>query len=60
MQMQSNAIIDTCIEIAFYMRGGIQYEDAFNLTPAERSRIINFISKRIENEMKKPFKTPIY
>jgi hypothetical protein len=42
------------------MRGGIQYEDAFNLTPAERSRIVNFISKRIENEIKKPFKIPIY
>ena len=60
MEMHTNSIIDACIEISFYMRGGVQYEDAFNLTPAERSRMVGFISKRIDNELKKPFKVPIY
>lgn len=60
MAAHRNMVVDVCMEIAFYMRGGIQYEDAFDLTPAERTRFVGFISKRIEGEMKKPFKVPIY
>lgn len=42
------------------MRGSIQYKDVYDLTPAERNRMINFIAKRLENEFKKSFKTQVY
>ena len=48
-------LIDECINIAYWMRGGIQYPDTFNLTFFERQRFGTFISDRLENEAKKSF-----
>lgn len=35
------------------MRGGIQYNDVFDLVYLERMRMMNFINKRLETEMDK-------
>lgn len=35
------------------MRGGETYEGVFDLTYWERSRMMNFINKRLESEMEK-------
>jgi hypothetical protein len=55
---EHDAILSSCAEIAFFMRGAIQYKDTFELTPNERTLINKFISKRLEVESKKP--NPVY
>lgn len=40
------------------MRGAVQYEDTFNLTPTERQLMFDFIEQRLEIEGKKT--VPIY
>lgn len=49
----SSALIDHAINIAYYMRGAQQYDDVFDLTYAERQRMIEFINSRIKSEMEK-------
>ncbi|MNC78100.1 hypothetical protein D3C75_1302330 [compost metagenome] len=36
------------------MRGGLQYHDAFDMTPVERDLMNDFVSERIEQELKSP------
>lgn len=40
------------------MRGGMQYDDVYEMTPTERQIAVKFITDRLEHEMKKP--NPIY
>jgi len=55
---EASQIVESCISLTYFMRGGIQYEDMLQRTPAERQRIHDFIEKRLEVEVKKM--TPVY
>jgi hypothetical protein len=56
-QFQSEAknILETCITIAYYMRGGIQYDDLLTRSPVERELFLDFIKERLEIENKKMY-----
>ena len=40
------------------MRGGMDYDKLYEVTPNERKIAVKFITDRLENEMKKM--TPVY
>lgn len=46
------SIIETATQIAYFMRGGVTYDDVMFRTPGERDIMIRFLEKRIEAEMK--------
>lgn len=47
-------IVDEAVELSYFMRGAIQYEDMFDTTYHERQRMGNFIEKRLKDEGAKP------
>lgn len=53
MRKASKDILTSIIELVYFMRGGLQYHDAFRLTPYERETMGSFIDKRLEIEGKK-------
>ena len=58
LKRASEMLIDECIQISYFMRGALTYEEALQRTPGERQRIGNFIEKRLEQEAKSPY--PVY
>ena len=47
-------IVDEAIELSYFMRGAIQYNEMLDTTYAERQRISTFIEKRLKDEGSKP------
>lgn len=58
LEGQTDNIISNCIELTYFMRGAIQYDDMMALTPKERKLVAAFLDKRMEIEGKK--KNPVY
>jgi hypothetical protein len=58
MNQEVSTIIDGCITLAYFMRGGVQYHALLDTSPAERSSMNEFIEKRLEQESKKMH--PVY
>ena len=58
LEGQAKAILSGCIEMTYFMRGGIQYEDFMELSPMERKLISAFLDKRLEAEGKRL--NPVY
>lgn len=53
LKREAAMIIDEVIQLAYWMRGGIGYEELMRRSPIERERISDFISKRLEQESKR-------
>lgn len=53
LEKGSKSLIDHAITISYFMRGSQQYEDVYDLTYLERSRMMHFINKRLEAENEK-------
>lgn len=51
-------LIENVVQIVYFMRGSIQYDDIMFRTPFERQVMEEFIEKRLESESKKHF--PVY
>ena len=51
-------IISSVIELCWFMRGSIGYEEMMRRTPGERQRVSEFISKRLEKL--KDVQYPVY
>lgn len=51
---QASNIVKHIIELVYFMRGGVTYEEMMNRTPGERHLIEEFINKRLEIEKKNP------
>jgi hypothetical protein len=58
LEGQSDDITKECIEIAYFMRGAVPYQDFKELTPRERRLMGEFLSKRLETEGKRHH--PVY
>jgi len=58
LNMSSNALIREVIELVYFMRGSIQYEDMMYRTPGERDLISKFIAERLKSQEKSP--APVY
>lgn len=53
MRKSSRALTKDLIQLVYFMRGAISYQEALLLTPGERDLIQEFIAERLEAEGKK-------
>lgn len=58
LQHEIALIVDGVIELAYFMRGAIGYEEMMLRTPGERQRISKFIDSRLESQKKALY--PVY
>ena len=54
LQCDAEMVIDGVIELCYFMRGAVSYEEMMKRTNGERQRIGAFIEKRLKSEAKKP------
>ena len=52
LKREARAIVHNCVELAYFMRGAIQYHDLLLTVPAEREIISDFIKSRLESQKK--------
>lgn len=52
MDKETNDIRQEAIKVAWYMRGGISYDQALQLSIAERATISNLIKENLETTKK--------
>jgi hypothetical protein len=52
MQSESARLIDQAVDLAFHMKGGLTYTEAFDLTHTERLIVARYIERHYENERK--------
>jgi hypothetical protein len=55
---QSTIIIRSVMEMIYYFRGAITYDEGMLMSPFERTEAVNFINSHLEKESKK--QNPIY
>lgn len=55
LQREAESIVDGIIELTYFMRGAIGYEEMMRRTYGERQRIGTFIEKRLNVEMKRMY-----
>lgn len=48
-------LLKSAVEIAYFSRGSIQYQDVLRMTPLERDIVVEFINKRLDAAGKMPF-----
>jgi len=58
LQKGAENILDSVIELCYFMRGAISYEEMLHRTPGERQHVSDFIKKRLKAEDHKL--VPIY
>lgn len=58
LQSETSKIVHSVVELTWYMRGGLQYPDALNLTRGERDMMRSFIESRMEKQKDQSF--PVY
>ncbi len=58
MALDVRALLKIAIEIAYFSRGSIPYNEVLRMSPLERDIAIDFINKRLESQAKSPF--PVY
>ena len=54
LQRDIDGLLHNCIELSYFMRGAISYEEMLLRTPGERQRIGDFVENRIKTEVKNP------
>jgi hypothetical protein len=52
MEEETNAIRKEALQLAWYMRGGLSYDHALQLSVAERKLISNLINDNLETTKK--------
>jgi len=52
LNIDTTAIVDEVIELSYFMRGSIGYEEMMRRTPGERQRISSFVEKRLDSQKK--------
>lgn len=55
LAIETRGLIQTCQDISYYSRGGMDYHIALQMTAFERDMAIESINKRIEAASKSPF-----
>jgi len=54
MGSERKNIIQEIIQLSYFMRGGLQYADGFELNKIERSTMQAFLDMRITTEAQRP------
>lgn len=52
METETNGIRQEALRISWYMRGGVEYSDALQLSTSERSLINDLIKENLETTKK--------
>lgn len=52
MEQEASTIREACLKLAWYMRGGITYEQVLNLSRTERNMINELAKENIETTKK--------
>jgi len=52
MEKESNSIRQEALKLAWYMRGGITYNEILNLSVSERSFISSIVTENLETTKK--------
>jgi len=52
MEQEANAIKNDCLKVCWYMRGGITYTEAMQLSPNERDIIGKIVKENLETTKK--------
>ena len=52
MESESIAIKQNAIKMAWYMRGGVSYEDVLNMSTEERNTISSLITENLDTTKK--------
>ncbi len=55
LQRESERLIDSVIQLIYFMRGALSYTEAMNMSFAERTIVTAFIDKRLESEKNNPY-----
>ena len=50
LQRATLELVEHTMKIAWFSRGSIQYETAYELTPIERERFMEFVSENIKSQ----------
>jgi len=58
MKGESRTLVKSVVQLVYFMRGSIQYDDMMFRTPGEREVMEEFIEERFETEKKNPH--PVY
>ena len=58
LQREATAIVETCVQLSWYMRGGVSYDSLLLKTPGERQIIGDFVVNRMESQ--KGVMHPVY
>jgi hypothetical protein len=54
MEIESKSLIENAFELVYFMRGGVSYTEAMNMSPGERLIGIEFVNKRLKEQLKLP------
>lgn len=54
LALEVRGLVQTCQDIAYYTRGGIDYDTALRMSAFERDLAIDGINKRLEATAKNP------
>jgi hypothetical protein len=54
LEKESSQMIEEIVELCYYMRGSISYQELLHLSIPEKRAMSDFISNRLEHELKKP------
>jgi hypothetical protein len=57
LSQEASSIVKHIIELVYFMRGGVTYEEMMRRTPGERHLIEEFLNARLEAEKKNPHPT---
>jgi hypothetical protein len=49
MDKESKDIVDSLVNLCWYMRGGLTIEQAYGITPEERELIIKMVGAHVES-----------
>lgn len=52
MEKEVNDVRQEALKMSWYMRGGLSYDQALNLSPTERTLISNLIKENLETTKK--------
>jgi hypothetical protein len=58
MKRKTRNLIQSVVQLVYFMRGAIQYDNMMHMTPVEREIVEDFIKDRLEQEKGKA--NPIY
>lgn len=55
LQQEGRGLVKEVVQLVYFMRGAVSYEEMMYRTPAERQEMADFITERLDQESKNPY-----